>query len=103
MAPWVRGAGGPGSELVPPRQSEARTGTRVEIRELTGEHVGFERRYPPGTGRADAHLHLDFTQRWEVASGTVTAVVDGEARRLGPSESVGTGSCESDANADGST
>ena len=65
-----------------------RTGTRVEIRELTGEHVGFERRYPPGTGRADAHLHLDFTQRWEVASGTVTAAVDGEARRLGPSESV---------------
>ena len=65
-----------------------RTGTRVEIRELSPERLIFERRYPPGTGRAQAHLHLDFTQRWEVAAGAVTAAVDGEARRLEPGESM---------------
>jgi hypothetical protein len=65
-----------------------RSGTRIEIRELSPERLSFERRYPPGTGRAQAHLHLDFTQRWEVASGAVAVAVDGEARRLEPGESL---------------
>jgi mannose-6-phosphate isomerase-like protein (cupin superfamily) len=65
-----------------------RSGTRLEIRELSPERLSFERRYPPATGRAQAHLHLDFTQRWEVASGMVTVAVDGEARRLEPGQSM---------------
>jgi quercetin dioxygenase-like cupin family protein len=65
-----------------------RIGTRIEIRELSPEHLSFERRYPPATGRAEAHFHLDFTQRWEVASGAVTVAVDGEARRLESGESL---------------
>jgi len=64
-----------------------RSGTRVEIRELSPQRLVFERRYPPTTGKADAHLHLDFTQVWEVVSGTATVAVDGETRRLGPGQS----------------
>ena len=59
----------------------------MEILELSPQRIVFERRYPPATGKADAHLHLDFTQRWEVVSGTATAVFEGEPRRLGPEES----------------
>ena len=64
------------------------SGTRIEIRELSPERLSFERHYPPGTGRAEAHLHLDFTQGWEVAAGAVTVAVDGEARRLEQGESL---------------
>jgi mannose-6-phosphate isomerase-like protein (cupin superfamily) len=64
-----------------------RSGTRLEVRELAPQRLIFERRYPPATGKADAHLHLDFTQRWEVVSGTATVGVDGETRTLGPRES----------------
>jgi hypothetical protein len=65
-----------------------RTGTRLEVLELSSHRLRFERRYPPGTGRADPHLHLDFTQGWEVASGTATIAVDGDVRRLQPGDSV---------------
>jgi mannose-6-phosphate isomerase-like protein (cupin superfamily) len=58
------------------------SGTRLEILELSPDRLRFERRYPSGTGRADPHVHLDFTQGWEVGSGTATIAVDGEARRL---------------------
>jgi hypothetical protein len=59
----------------------------VEILELSPQRIVFVRRYPPATGKADAHLHLDFTQRWEIVSGTATAVFEGETRTLGPEES----------------
>ena len=66
--------------------SNPRSGTRVRIEELSAERLVFERRYPPGTGKADPHLHLDFTQRWDVLTGTATIAVDGERRPLGPGE-----------------
>ncbi len=65
-----------------------RTGTRVEFRELSPARLIFERRYPPATGKTDPHLHLDFTQSWEVVSGTATLAVDRESRTFGPGESV---------------
>jgi len=59
-----------------------RTGTRLEFREWTPERVVFDRRYPPDTGRADAHVHFDVIQSWEVLSGEAKTVVDGEAREV---------------------
>lgn len=64
-----------------------RSGTRVEIHELSARRLVFERRYPPATGKADAHLHLDFTQSWEVVAGTATAAVAGQTRRLAMGQS----------------
>jgi mannose-6-phosphate isomerase-like protein (cupin superfamily) len=66
--------------------TNARTGTRVEIEEVSDQGLAFERRYPPGTGKADAHLHLDLVQSWTVVSGTATATLDGTSRRLGAGE-----------------
>jgi mannose-6-phosphate isomerase-like protein (cupin superfamily) len=65
---------------------ESERGTRVEISELTPERLTFTRRYPPDTGKAGGHLHLDFVQAWEVRSGTASIEVDGEPRKLGPGE-----------------
>ena len=64
------------------------TGTRLEVRESTPERVVFDRRYPPHTGRADPHVHLDLTQSWEVLSGEARAVLDGETRELKAGERV---------------
>ena len=64
-----------------------RSGTRVEVRELSAQRLVFERLYPPATGKADAHLHLDFTQSWEVVAGTATAAVAGQTRRLATGQS----------------
>ncbi|MDQ2939439.1 MAG: cupin domain-containing protein [Actinomycetota bacterium] len=58
----------------------ARTGTRLEVRESTPKRVVFDRRYPPNSGRADPHVHFDITQSWEVLSGEARVVVDGETR-----------------------
>jgi mannose-6-phosphate isomerase-like protein (cupin superfamily) len=65
-----------------------RTGTRFAVKEASRERLVFERRYPPSTGKAGPHLHLDFVQGWDVVSGTATVEIDGETRRLGPDESV---------------
>lgn len=65
-----------------------RSGTRMEVRESTPERVVFDRLYPPDTGRADAHVHFDLTQSWEVLSGEAKAVVDGETREVKPGEMV---------------
>jgi mannose-6-phosphate isomerase-like protein (cupin superfamily) len=59
-----------------------RSGTRLEVRESTPDRVVFDRRYPPDTGHADAHVHFDLTQGWEVLSGQARVVVDGETREL---------------------
>jgi mannose-6-phosphate isomerase-like protein (cupin superfamily) len=65
-----------------------RTGTRLEVRESTPERVIFDRRYPPDTGRADAHVHFDLTQSWEVVSGEARAMVDGETQDLKAGETL---------------
>jgi mannose-6-phosphate isomerase-like protein (cupin superfamily) len=80
------------------KQGEAyanpRTGTRIEIQELGPERLVFVRRYPPATGKADPHVHLDFSQTWEVLSGTATLAIDGKIRRLTAGESVEAGTGE---------
>jgi hypothetical protein len=45
-----------------------------------------ERLYKPNTGKAGAHLHLDFVQSFVVMDGTATAAVDGEDRELAAGE-----------------
>lgn len=42
--------------------------------------MSFERVYAPDTGRADPHLHQDFTQLWEAVQGEGEIEVDGETR-----------------------
>ena len=60
-----------------------RTGTRLEVRESSPERVIFDRHYPPHTGRADAHVHFDISQSWEVLEGRARAFVDGDVREVG--------------------
>jgi mannose-6-phosphate isomerase-like protein (cupin superfamily) len=48
----------------------------------------FERVLPPGTGKGDAHVHLDYVQRFEVASGTGKMTIDGGMRVLSAGEAV---------------
>ena len=42
----------------------------------------------PHTGKADAHLHLDFVERYEILDGTATIVLDGRELKAGPGETV---------------
>jgi hypothetical protein len=53
---------------------------------MTPEVLRFERLYKPRTGRADPHLHLDFTHSWEVITGRGRFELDGEERDLGPGQ-----------------
>jgi mannose-6-phosphate isomerase-like protein (cupin superfamily) len=62
------------------RYQSARTGASIQIIERTPDHMSFERSYKPGTGRADPHYHLDFTQTWEAVQGDGEIEVEGEAR-----------------------
>jgi hypothetical protein len=61
-------------------------GARLVVLEMTPQILLFERTYKPRTGRADPHLHLDFTQSWEVLSGRARYELDREDRDLGPGE-----------------
>jgi mannose-6-phosphate isomerase-like protein (cupin superfamily) len=69
------------------RYENPRTGGTLEVLEMTPELLRFERLYKPRTGRADPHLHLDFTHSWEVIAGRGRFELDGEERDLGPGES----------------
>src|SRR5690242_6352014 len=51
------------------RYTNPRTGGTLEVLEMTRELLRFERLYKPRTGRADPHLHLDFTHAWETSPG----------------------------------
>jgi hypothetical protein len=51
------------------RYESPRTGTWIAVVERSGGTMKFERSYAPNTGRADPHLHEDFTQTWEALSG----------------------------------
>ena len=64
------------------RYESARTGGWIQIIERTDEGMAFERLYTPNTGRADPHLHQDFTQTWQGVLGAGTIEVDGEERHL---------------------
>ena len=66
------------------------TGARLEIIDTPrdGGTLKVERVYKPQTGKADAHLHLDFDQWFEVVDGAMTMKLAGQKRELGPGETV---------------
>ena len=57
-------------------------GTRIEIVEREGDRMSFERSYAPNTGKADPHLHQDFTQTWHCVSGSGGLEVEGGEREF---------------------
>ena len=65
-----------------------RNGAVARMIEVTPERAVLEREMPPGTGRADPHLHNDFHQRFEVVEGTASVTVDGDERTLAAGESL---------------
>jgi mannose-6-phosphate isomerase-like protein (cupin superfamily) len=68
------------------------TGSRLEVVATprdSGRHVlVVERLQKPGTGKAGAHLHLDFEHRFAVLDGRLTLELDGEERTFGAGEEV---------------
>jgi hypothetical protein len=48
----------------------------------------IERVIKPQTGKADAHVHFDYVERFEIIDGTATIELDGRAVSAGPGESV---------------
>lgn len=65
-----------------------RTGTRMEFREWTPERVVIDRTYPPDSGRADPHVHFDFSQSWEVLAGKARYFIVSEEREAGAGEQI---------------
>lgn len=53
-----------------------------------GDDAAMERLMKPHTGKADAHVHLDFDERYEVLEGRATIVRDGRELEAGPGEIV---------------
>jgi mannose-6-phosphate isomerase-like protein (cupin superfamily) len=62
-----------------------RTGAWITWLPDGGDGV-IERVMKPHTGKADAHLHLDFVESYEVIDGTATVERDGERLTLGAGE-----------------
>jgi mannose-6-phosphate isomerase-like protein (cupin superfamily) len=48
----------------------------------------LERVMKPHTGKADAHVHLDYGESFEILDGTATIEVDGRTTTAGPGERV---------------
>jgi mannose-6-phosphate isomerase-like protein (cupin superfamily) len=65
-----------------------RTAATGRVIESAHERSVVERTMPPGTGRADPHVHHDFDQRFEVVSGSATARVGKEKRTLAAGEAL---------------
>ena len=55
-----------------------RTGAWVKA-SAVGENMVIERVMKPGTGKADAHIHFDYVESFEIIDGTATIEVDGES------------------------
>jgi quercetin dioxygenase-like cupin family protein len=70
------------------RYESPQTGTWVEVVERRDQIMKFERSYAPNTGRADPHLHQDFTQTWEAISGEGMVEVEGAERELRAGDTV---------------
>jgi mannose-6-phosphate isomerase-like protein (cupin superfamily) len=64
-----------------------RTGAWVKVSSV-GEDMVLERVMKPHTGKADAHRHLDYVERFEIVDGTATIEVDGRVISAGPGEKV---------------
>jgi mannose-6-phosphate isomerase-like protein (cupin superfamily) len=65
-----------------------RTGTRLTVVEDTPGRLAFRRTMPPGTGKTDAHKHLDYVETYVVEEGAVTVGVGKETRTLGAGETL---------------
>lgn len=70
------------------RHQSTRTAGWIQIVERTPESMSFERAYAPGTGKADPHYHLDFTQTWEAVRGDGEIEVEGERREFSAGDRV---------------
>jgi mannose-6-phosphate isomerase-like protein (cupin superfamily) len=68
--------------------SSARATVLESWRDNGGARFRLERAMPPNTGKAGAHYHLDFDQRFEVVAGTATMTVEGEQRKVEAGQSV---------------
>jgi mannose-6-phosphate isomerase-like protein (cupin superfamily) len=68
------------------------SGGTITIRESWVDNdnarVVIERVFPPDTGHAEPHVHLDFDQTFEVISGAGRLDVDGKEREVGAGERV---------------
>jgi mannose-6-phosphate isomerase-like protein (cupin superfamily) len=68
-----------------------RSGGRATVleswRDNGNQRFRWERMLPPGTGKAAAHVHLDYDQRFEVLAGTGRLTIEGEERLLSAGES----------------
>jgi mannose-6-phosphate isomerase-like protein (cupin superfamily) len=53
-----------------------------------GDDGVIERVIKPHTGKADAHVHLDYVERFEILDGTATVEVDRQRRTLAAGESL---------------
>ena len=62
------------------RYESARTGGWFQIVERTDQRGSLERLLKPGSGHADPHFHLDFTQTWEAVQGEGLIEAEGEQR-----------------------
>ena len=69
------------------RWTNPRTGAWLEVSSEGGDTV-LERVMKPHTGKADAHLHLDYVESFEILEGTATIDLDGRRITAGPGERV---------------
>jgi mannose-6-phosphate isomerase-like protein (cupin superfamily) len=53
-----------------------------------GDDGVMERVIKPHTGKADAHVHLDYVERFEILDGIATIEVDRQRRTLGAGETI---------------
>jgi mannose-6-phosphate isomerase-like protein (cupin superfamily) len=53
-----------------------------------GDDGVIERVMKPHTGKADAHVHLDYVERFEILDGTATVEVDRQPRTLAAGETL---------------
>ena len=64
-----------------------RTGASLTWRR-EGDDGMTERLMRPRTGKADAHVHFDYVESFEVLEGTATIEVEGRTSEAGPGETV---------------
>lgn len=64
-----------------------RTGASLTWR-TEGADAVVERLMRPHTGKADAHVHLDYVESFEILEGTATTELDGRTVTAGPGERV---------------
>jgi mannose-6-phosphate isomerase-like protein (cupin superfamily) len=69
------------------RHENPKTGAWIEPLDA-GSDAAFERLMKPRTGKADAHVHLDFDERYEILEGTATVVREGQEIRLSPGDTL---------------